>query len=130
MERGGQLVYVGKAGDDLYGRLIEQDLRHRRPSTFFRGLGAVLGYRPPAGSLRGKKNQSNYKFSATDTQSIIDWIDTHLSVNCVVLAAGTPEQHEPKIIRELTPLLNSKHNPKALRQLAELREECRRIACR
>ncbi len=122
-----RLIYVGKA-DNLSSRLIGQDLRHEQPSTFFRGIGAVLGYRPPVGSLRGKSNQNNYRFSATDTQGVIEWIDAHLSVNAVALSQGEPGRYEPEVIRQLTPLLNTAHNPEALRELAELRAECRRIA--
>ena len=53
------LVYVGIATKSLAKRLIEQDLTHKNPSTVFRGLGALLGYRPIRGSLHGKKNQNN-----------------------------------------------------------------------
>lgn len=122
-----RLIYVGKA-DNLSSRLIGQDLRHEQPSTFFRGIGAVLGYRPPVGLLRGKSNQNNYRFSAADTQRIIKWIDAHLAVNAVALPQGEPERYEPEVIRQLTPLLNTAHNPEALRELADLRAECRRIA--
>src|SRR5947209_2881242 len=48
------LIYIGVASRSLQGRLIEQDLWHRNPSTFFRGIGAILGYRPAVGSLVGK----------------------------------------------------------------------------
>jgi len=53
------LLYIGKA-DDLFARLIEQDLNHKNASTFFRGLGAILGFRPGRGSLIGKANENNY----------------------------------------------------------------------
>jgi hypothetical protein len=36
---------------------------------------------------------------------------------------------EPKVIRELRPLLNTTHNPECCAELADLRELCRRIAC-
>jgi hypothetical protein len=49
--------------------------------------------------------------------------------NAVALPPGEPRQYEPELIRRLTPLLNTTHNPEALRELAELRAECRRIAC-
>lgn len=126
-EKGTTLIYLGK-GNSLNERLVEQDLRHQKPSTFFRGLGAILGFRPPAGSLRDKSNQNNYKFTPRDTQTIISWIDEHLQVRWVVL---DPEDiaHESALIGKLCPLLNTRHNPEKLPELAELREECRRIAC-
>ena len=58
--RGTDLLYIGIATVTLHGRLVEQDLRHERPSTFFRGIGPILGYRPHQGSLVGKANQNNY----------------------------------------------------------------------
>jgi len=75
------LIYVGIATVSLYVRLVEQDLQHRRASTFFRGIGSILGYRPPPGWLVGKSNQNNYRFSVADTAEIIEWIGGHLSVN-------------------------------------------------
>ena len=125
--RGSLLIYLGIATTSILARLIEQDLRHMRASTFFRGIGAVLGYRPPQGSLIGKKNRNNYRFVPADTRSIIRWIDDHLKV--------TWHEEDPAIaatevaaIRHFAPLLNTTHNPRPLAELAELRAECRRIA--
>lgn len=128
IQKGGSMIYLGKASSSLQERLVEQDLRHRNPSTFFRGIGAILGFRPPGGSLRGKGNQNNYKFSGRDTMSIIEWINSHLSVRCVVLEANEIESYEPSAIESLKPLLNTSNNPDKLSELADLREECRRIA--
>src|SRR4051812_37243154 len=72
-EKNSRLIYTGVASRSLYERLIEQDLRHREASTFFRGIGAILGYRPPSGSLVGKGNQNNYEFSTADTATIDAW---------------------------------------------------------
>ena len=47
LQRATSLIYIGIATVSLYGRLVEQDLQHRRSSTFFRGIGSILGYRPP-----------------------------------------------------------------------------------
>lgn len=41
-----KLLYVGIATQSLQDRLVAQDLRHRNPASFFRSLGAILGYRP------------------------------------------------------------------------------------
>jgi hypothetical protein len=78
-----QLIYIGIATKSLQARLVKQDLRHKSPSTFFRGLGAILGYMPRAGSLIGRRNQNNYRFSPDDTRSIIEWINSHVFVRWV-----------------------------------------------
>lgn len=126
--RGTTLIYVGKAGDSLQQRLCEEELRHKRKATFFRSLGAVLGYRPPAGSLKGQKNQRNYSFSPADTAAIIAWIDAHLAVRWVALPKIETEAYEQRLIPQLRPLLNLKDNPARLAELQALREECRRVA--
>jgi hypothetical protein len=122
------LIYLGKAGDSLRKRLGEEELRHKRAATFFRSLGAVLGYQPPAGSLAGAKNQRNYRFSPQDTAAITAWIDVHLRVRWLALSKDETEAYEPLLIALLRPLLNLKDNPSALPELRELREECRQIA--
>ncbi len=128
-QKGTRIIYVGKADDSLQCRLVQQDLRHRcGASTFFRGIGAVIGFRPPVGSLRGKRNRNNYRFSETDTLAIINWIDRRLSVRWVATPLEQIGTFEPEAIRTLRPLLNWTHNPDKLQELAALRAECRRIA--
>lgn len=122
------LIYIGKAGGSLQQRLCEEELQNRRKATFFRSLGAVLGYRPPPGSLIGQKNQRNYSFSPTDTAAIIAWIDAHLAVRWVALPKAETEAYERRLIPQLRPLLNLKDNPASLPELKALREECQRIA--
>jgi hypothetical protein len=127
LQRATRLIYVGIATVSLHKRLVEQDLRHRRPSTFFRGIGPILGYRPPRGSLVGRRNQNNYRFSESDTAEIISWINEHLSVNWVEADAALPAT-EACLIRAHQPILNTRHNPEPVPELAALRDECRRIA--
>lgn len=122
-----KLIYVGKASIDLHKRLIKQDLKHQGPSTFFRSIGAVLGYRPPFGSLRNSRNKNNYKFSLEDTKKIITWIGTNLCVSWYEV--DNPETIEPNIIKLLKPAMNLKYNPSALTELYQLRSECKKIAC-
>ncbi|MGH9316984.1 MAG: GIY-YIG nuclease family protein [Thermoanaerobaculia bacterium] len=126
-ERDTTLLYVGIATKSLLERLVEQDLRHKSASTFFRAIGPILGFRPPRGSLIGKKNTRNYTFAREDTNSIVAWIDAHLSVGFVENPAPA-ESVEGGAIQQLRPLLNSKHNPDALPALAALRAECRELA--
>ena len=82
-QRNTNLIYIGIASKSLFKRLVKQDLCHKGPSTFFRGIGPILGFRPPRGSLLNKKNQRNYKFSQQDTRTIIAWINDHLSIRWV-----------------------------------------------
>jgi hypothetical protein len=122
--RGTDLLYVGIAEKTgLRKRLVDQDLHHRNPSTFFRSLGAVLGYRPPPAGLRG----NNYKFSPQDTEKIVDWIKRALRVHWVSEGPAILAE-EKSAIRVLCPLLNIKHNPKRIPELKELRRKCTAIA--
>ncbi len=123
------ILYIGIASRSLATRLCRQELRHRSPATFFRGLGAALGYRPPIGSLRDKKNQRNYKFSEDDTAEIVRWIDSNLEISWVV--SDSPDREiEKRLVRRHIPPMNTVHNPQSLYELADLRAECREIACR
>ena len=126
--RGTCLLYMGIASRSLQKRLVQQDLRHRNPSTFVRGIGAILGYRPAVGSLRGMANQNNYKFSRSDTVKVIHWIDNHLRVRWCMCDPESLDKIKPRLIRRLTPLMNTTHNPARSEALAALRKECREIA--
>jgi hypothetical protein len=126
-EKGTRLIYIGVASQSLFERLIEQDLRHRKASTFFRGIGAILEYRPPAGSLVGKRNQNNYKFSKPDTLAIDAWCREHLAVRFVIVDTGQHPNAERHAIGRSCPILNTTHNPECLSEVAELRELCRHV---
>ena len=67
------IIYIGQASRSLKKRFWEQELNHKSAATFFRSLGAILGYLPPKGSLYGKDTR-NYKFSQEDTESIKKWM--------------------------------------------------------
>lgn len=121
------LLYIGIATKSLFKRLVQQDLQHNSPSSFFRSLGAVLGYRPKPGSLAGMKNKSNYKFSDADTTKIRDWINSHLSITWICVDAAFLNE-EKKMIGAKSPLLNIAHNPKPLHELRVLRARCKQIA--
>ncbi|XOV83807.1 MAG: GIY-YIG nuclease family protein [bacterium] len=122
------IIYVSIATNSLYRRLTRQELRHKSPATFFRRLGAVLGYRPPPGSLVGKANQRNYRFTNNDTQSIIAWINENLAISWFV--DKMPSQTvERDLIGKLRLMTNIAGNPAPLPGLSELRSEFRAIAC-
>lgn len=109
LERRTRLIYIGIATKSLRQRLVEQDLLHRQPSTFFRGMGAIIGFRPSPGSLFGKSNQNNYTFSPEDTKQIIAWIDEHLSVSWIE-ADPAIEEVERGLIRKHFPIINTDDN--------------------
>ncbi len=121
------LLYVGIASKSLKSRLWEQELHAQHPATFFRTIGAVLGFLPPKGSLYGHKNQHNYKFSIEDTCKIIDWINNFLLVNYVVYE-GDLKSIEKSIIQDNYPIMNIALNPKRLDYLVKLRNKCKSVA--
>ncbi|HMM12915.1 MAG TPA: hypothetical protein PKE03_12540 [Bacteroidales bacterium] len=124
--RNHNILYIGIATTSLRQRL-GQELWAEGHGTFFRGLGAVLGYRPPKGSLLHSKNKNNYKFSITDQNQIIQWINNHLLVNWVSWN-GNFTNTETWLINTYIPLMNTAKNPAKLPELAALRNECRKIA--
>ena len=126
--RGETLLYIGQASKSLQKRLWEEELHAQRPATFFRSIGAILGYYPPKGSLRGMRNQSNYKFSSSDNTKIIKWIQDNLLVNFVECTSNTLDTIEKSIIKETTPIVNIQDNPRPFELLRKLREYCREIA--
>lgn len=121
-----KLVYIGVASRCLQNRLVCQDLRHESPASFFRSLGAVLKFRPRPGSLAGKKNTHNYRFTQAATDRIIGWIDEHLSV---AWACKTPKPSiERSLIQRYRPIFNISHNPEPCPRIVELRRICRERA--
>lgn len=121
------LIYIGIARGSLNERFLGQELRARGHGTFFRSIGAVLGYRPTPGSLIGKKNPRNFTFAPAEERSIIEWINTNLLVNWITVAEDH-ESIELGLLREYRPLLNLQGNPGKLPELSALRAECVRIA--
>ncbi len=126
-ERQHNIIYFGIATTSLMSRFFNQELRAKGHGTFFRSIGAMLGYTPVPGSLIDKANKRNYKFSISDEAKIINWIDQHLLINWVSLS-GDLEQIETYLILKYKPLLNIAKNPMALKELSALRAECVRIA--
>ncbi|MCU0388968.1 MAG: HTH domain-containing protein [Chitinophagaceae bacterium] len=125
-DRKHNIIYIGIASQSLHKRLM-QELRAKGHGTFFRSLGAVLGFRPEKGSLTDKANKRNYTFSAKDEKTIINWINQHLLVNWINYE-GDFESFETYLIEKYLPLLNLDKNPAALKALSDLRAECVRIA--
>lgn len=126
--RRSNLLYLGEATKrTLQHRFLGNELRGRGHGTFFRSLGAVLGYRPPAGSLEGKANQRNYRFAPSDSAAVVEWINANLEVSWVVLDKDI-HTNEVALIQRHTPLLNLRDNPRALSELSALRTLCCDIA--
>lgn len=126
-ERQHNIIYIGIATESLNRRFLNQELRAKGHGTFFRSIGAVLGHRPPKGSLTSKANKRNYKFSKTDEQKIIKWINDNLIVNWVDFV-GDFETVETELINKHRPLINLAKNPLALKELSDLRKICVQIA--
>ena len=123
------IIYIGIASKSLKERLWEEELNHKRAATFFRSIGAMLGYLPPKGSLVGKSNTRNYRFNSYDTQLIKKWMKDSLLVNFVKVSDITQlEKIEKDLIRKYTPLVNIKGNPCASEALKEARRRCEDIA--
>ena len=127
-KRGHNLTYIGIAlKKSLQERMLGNELRARGHGTFFRSLGAVLGYLPPKGSLKGKSNQNNYTFSEEDKRKIICWINKNLLVSWVCMDDGL-ERLEKALIVSQQPLLNIQGNLCKLAELTDLRKKCRLFA--
>ncbi len=122
-ERDDGIIYIGQASKSIRKRLWEEELNHNRPATFFRSLGAVLGYLPPKGSLAGKDTR-NYKFSETDTEAIRKWIRQSLFVSFVAVKPSLIDAIEKNLIVKYRPLINLEHNPFASAELKAARKAC------
>lgn len=118
------IIYIGQASKSLKERLWDEELNHKRPATFFRSIGAMLGYLPPKGSLVGKKNTKNYTFSEKDTESIRKWMRQSLLVNFIVLEPAMIDDTEIALIEKYCPLVNIEHNPLASSELKAARAKC------
>ena len=125
--RATRVIYIGKA-TSLNSRMLGNELRGLGHGTFFRSIGAVLGYMPKAGSLADKVNMKNFSFEQHDRDAIIEWINTNLEVAWKTMPAADIPALESALILEHTPLLNLHGNPRALVELKNLRSECREIA--
>lgn len=121
------IIYIGQASTSLRQRFWRQELNHHGAATFFRGIGAVLGYLPPKGSLYGKST-NNYKFSDEDTEAIRKWIRQSLFVNWIPFGTDNMDTVERELIQKYCPLMNTTHNPTPSPELAAARERCREYA--
>lgn len=120
------IIYIGKASKNL-GRRLEEECRGKSHGTFFRGIGAILNFKPSKGSLIGKSNLNNYKYSLADSEKIINWMNENLQFD-YLKAEKNIDFIEKDLIKHFQPILNTTHNPKKSKYLAMLRKECRIIA--
>lgn len=117
------VIYIGQASTSLNQRFWKQELNHHGAATFFRSIGAMLGYLPPKGSLAGKSTR-NYRFSSEDTEAIRNWIRQSLLVNFVVVEPSSIDDIEEALIRKYCPLVNIAKNPAASAELSAARDNC------
>ncbi len=121
-----QILYIGIAkGQTLKKRLLNQEINAIGHGTFFRSVGAMLGYRPAKGSLLNKSNKKNYTFSTLYEEKIKQWLINNVVVNCINYDNFAIEG---EIIAKYCPMLNHKYNPEKLDILEQDRAECREIA--
>lgn len=99
------LIYIGKGERTIYERLLEECYGIGN-GTFFRGIGALLAFKPEKGSLIGKKNQKNYRFSQSDRNKIVSWMNTNLDLNFVEMEDKI-EDVERNLIAFHCPILNT-----------------------
>lgn len=125
-EREHTILYIGIAKGQSLKKRLGQEIEHTSPGTFFRSIGAVLGYLPIKGHLLGHSNQNNYKFSAIDTSKIISWL--LLNVEISIVAFNGDFSIEKEIISAQCPFLNDKHNHLKLQVLQQDKANCRAIA--
>lgn len=114
--------YIGQASKSILERMYHQELNGKKHGTFFRSLGAVLGFLPPKGSLINRDTR-NYKFSKEDSEKIIKWISENLEI-AYFLCNENIDNIESELIANYKPLLNIKGNPDALPELSKLRNNC------
>lgn len=120
------LIYIGKGERTIYERLLEE-CYGKGHGTFFRGIGALLDFKPERGSLINKSNQNNYYFSKIDKDKIVEWMNNNLDLN-VIEIENNIEYTERKLIAKYCPILNSTHNPHKSKTLSNLRKSCREYA--
>jgi len=121
------IIYIGKAERKSLKNRLEEECRGKRHGTFFRGIGALLGLKPPKGSLIGKSNTNNYKFSQSDSIKIVEWMNENLMFD-YLKAENNIDFVERDLIKHFQPILNTTHNPKKSKYLAMRRKECRNVA--
>lgn len=126
-ERNHTIIYIGMASESLIKQFLGQELRAEGHGSFFRNLGAVLGYCPEESSLLGKTNQNNYKFSSENEQDIVKWIDENLIINWIS-ASEDLDAIKDTLIKKHLPLLNISKNPGAFNNVRVLRDRCKAIA--
>jgi hypothetical protein len=113
------LLYIGKADVSLHERVWFQECQHRRPGTFFRSVGAMLGFRSPTG-------RRNYEFAPNDKLSVIDWIAKNLTIGWTTDSVeGSHRTSEGALIHKYAPLLNIQNNPQKIPELLKMRAICR-----
>ena len=121
-----KFIYIGKAEGQTLRERLAQELELKKPGTFFRSIGCVLGYLPEKGHLKGKSNQNNFKFSKPDKKEIIEWLRNNIELSIVKFEGDF--SIESKLIGKYCPLLNDTHNPMKLQELKDDKDICRKIA--
>lgn len=121
------IIYIGKAEDRNLNERLQEECRGKSHGTFFRGIGALLNFKPDKGSLIGYRNKNNYKFNDSISKEIVNWMNVNLLINFIKLDSEFYET-EKQLIYIHRPILNTTHNPNKSKILALKRKNCRDYA--
>ncbi len=119
-------IYIGKAEGQSLRERLSQELELKKPGTFFRSIGCVLGFLPEKGHLKGNSNQNNFKFSKSDKEKIIEWLRNNVEIS--IANYNGDFDVESELIGKYCPLLNDTHNPMKLQELKDDKDKCRKVA--
>ena len=120
------VIYIGKFDQGRKDRLEEELYPESTNGIFFRKFGSYFGYiaidlgKPKP--KRGKYN-NNYKFSKIDNEEIKNLIKENLRVKIFDI----PITEEKKLIEEMRPPFNTKHNSEYIDKDVKERHACNRI---
>lgn len=127
--RKSKLLYIGIAIGQTLRERLKQEIKHKKPGTFFRAMGCALGYKAEIGCCRGCRNKNNFKFSESDTREITKWLIENAEISIINLEPSLIKRAEKELIQRRNPLLNWQHNPTKLKGLLDVdRRKCRDLA--
>ncbi|MEM1212453.1 MAG: flavoprotein [Planctomycetota bacterium] len=117
-----RLLYVGRSQRSLLYTVHPPNPGTHGPANFFTSVGAMLGYRSVPGSYHEAGRM--FQFGDADALAIAHWTEQHCSISCFIMPTKQLDDHEPRLVEELQPLLNLNHNPGRLAELKQARHRC------
>lgn len=124
------VIYIGKAnGARGIHQRLQQDLLHTGPSTFFRGVGAVMGKNPIRATTQS--GVRNFRFNVDDTNEIIDFMQDNFEIMVEEQSQNHPAEilsTEKDKIMKYKPIFNKTHNTHPSAVIMNNRSRCRTYA--